>query len=336
MNKTFLAVTAALAISISSFGQQSSQSDMKALARALVEFVPEIDMAIVKMEERSKNNICCFLQGIEEDDVITLQIYRYQRPAAATDLAVAAFDIVGAGLLSWVRCFSIDRKTGALAETKLPFEIPPPSQFSEEFGEDHGYWHIGCSMFDNGNLLIDASPGMSYHCLMLARHNGNGAFTLFKRAAYNNYADPGEDNAETEKYVQNVVRPNFQRINAISKWAYVEAKDIYDLSTEGAKHTCYYSESGLEKIVVKLYGETGAKTIEYYFLDRKLSFVYDVATNNATNAKTERRWYLKGFNCIRGIGDNGKKLTPAQIEEEFLYGGGDNGAYSLYTGIIGL
>ena len=333
-NTIFLAVTAALTISTASFGQQTSPGDMSALARALVEHIPEIDGAIVKTEKIGENLIRCEMQEAEGSGA-TLQIYRYKRPAAATDWVLVSYDISGFPAGAWIKCFTLDRKTGALAETELPFKLLPPMQFDrEEFDEDHGYWRTVCRMYDNGNVLIDALPGMSYHCVMLVRYD-KGAFTTFRRAGYGVFAEPGDDNAETERYVQNVVRPNFQRINAIGKWAYVEEKDIDSLSTGGATHTCYYSDRSLEKMILKLYGETGRKTVEYYFLDGQLSFIYDVTTpNGAPNTKTERRWYLKGNTCIRGIGDDGKKLTPVQTEEEFL--DGDRGAYSLYMKMIEL
>ena len=350
--KIFLTLTAALFFLTASYGQQSSQSNMKTLVRALAAQIPEINGTIGEPDELGENYFRCNMED-QEGGSATLQMYRYKRPAAATDWVLVAYDIHDFPIAAWLKCFTLDRKSGALAEVELPFRLLHPSQFDkEEFGEDHGYWRTGYTIFDNGNVLIDASPGMSYHCVMIARWDGKGSFRLFRRAGYDYMNDEvGADNAETEKYVQNVVRPNFQRINAIKKWEYIEKKENFDLSLEGATLTYYYSENGLEKIVAKLLGETFGSTIEYYFLDGRLSFIYDATTRygippmhreallsegykDIPDTKIERRWYLKGYNCIRGIGDNGKKLTPQQIEDEFI--NGDKGAYSFYTKIIEL
>jgi len=122
-------------------------------------------------------------------------------------------------------------------------------------------------------------------------------------------------------------------MNAINQWEYVEEKER--TAPEVAMFTCYYSDNGLEKMVAGIAGATRLSVIEYYFLDGQLSFIYDVTTRPGASAtKTERRWYLKGATCIRGIGDNGVKLTPAQIEKEFI--NSDTGAFTLYQSIIKL
>jgi len=271
----------------------------------------------------------------KEGGSATLQVYRYTRPAAASDLALITYDIHDAPIASWLKCFAIDRKTGAFTEAEIPFTLLPASQFNREaFAEDQTYWRAGYTIFDNGNVLIDASPGMAWSCLMLVRHDEKGAFRLFRRAGYDAVnMEITADDAETEKYVQSVVRPNFQRINAINQWEYVEEKERP--SPEVATLTCYYSDNGLEKMVAGIAGATRQSVIEYYFLDGQLSFIYDVTTRQGASAtKTERRWYLNAATCIRGIGDNGAKLTPAQIEKEFL--DSDTGAFSLYQSIIKL
>jgi len=254
-------------------------------------------------------------------------------------------------MVSWLKCFTIDHENKA-TEVEIPFKILPPSQFDkEEFDKDHNYWRIGYTIFYNGNVQISASPGMSWYCVMLARWNDNGSFTLFKRAGYDMNMEVVADNAETEKYIENVIRPNFQRINEIKKWEYVEEQENDNLSLEGAIITYYYSGNGLEKTVANIFGETYKSVVESYFLNGRLSFIYEVTTRygippmyreellregqeDVPDTKTERRWYLKGNTCIRGVGDNNKKLTLQQIEEEFLDGEWE-GKFSLYTEIIG-
>jgi hypothetical protein len=348
MKKIFLTLTAALSISIVSFGQPSAQSDMTAVARSLAALIPELDGKTVAPKETGEH----YLRGNFNDDelgTITLQLHRYRRPAATSDWVLVVYDVENLPIETWLKCFTLDRATGTLAAAELPFEILPPSRFDrDEFGEDHGYWRTSYTISDNGDVLITGSPGMAWFCTMIARWDGKGFFTVFRRAGYDVNIEVATDNAETERYVQNVVRPNFQRINAIDKWAWIEEKYSSDVALEGATLNYYYSADGLEKIVAFLSGESYKSVVEYYFLDGQLSFIYDVTTKYSVpsyvertadtppDTKTERRWYLKGSTCFRGIGDNGQKLTPAQIEKEFYDRAGGYGAFPLYMSIIGL
>ena len=315
-----LTTTAMLFFFMAAFAQQQqSSTDMRAIARKLI---PQINDAYAGVEpvEVSRRYIRFHITddfGKEQD----LKMYRYERPAAAADFVLANDNMI-------LRCFALNRGTGALTAAELPFELPRPAQFNkEEFDDEHSYWRIDGSFSEKGDILITASPGMSYLCSIIAIHDGKGGFTIYKRAGYD-YMSFGitEDDAEKEKYVQNIVRPNFQRINAIPKWTRTEEGVCSVSPTEDAKLVLYYSQNGLEKIVAKLNDKTYDRVIEYYFLDGLLSFVYDVNTQSGT--KTERRWYLKNNTCFRGIGDNGKKLTSTQIDAEFL---NDKGAYPYYT-----
>jgi hypothetical protein len=89
-------------------------------------------------------------------------------------------------------------------------------------------------------------------------------------------------------------------------------------------------------MVARLSNETNSSVIEYYFLDGKLSFIYDITTKTDTNTKTERRWYMKGNSIFRGIGNNGIKLTQEEMEAEFFGENGWGGAFNLYQEILGL
>ena len=178
----------------------------------------------------------------EEGNKEDLKIYRYERPDAETDFVLVDDERM-------LRCFTLNRNTGALTAAELPFELLPPAQFNnEEFDEEHGYWRVNGDFSEKGDILITASPGMSYLCSMVARHDGKSGFTLYKRAGYDFVSiEITNDNAEKEKYVQNIVRANFQRINAIAKWTWVEEGFCFVNSTEGANLVFYYSNSGLEK-----------------------------------------------------------------------------------------
>lgn len=331
---------------VSVFGQQPAKYDMETIVRVLAEQIPEINRKLPQPDTIEGHYI---LYNIEDKEIgsARLQIYRYQRPSETTDQVLVAYDIHNFPAAAWIQCYTLDRKTGVFTPDKLPFELLPPCCFDkEEFDEDHNYWRIAYTIFDNGNVLITASPGMSYQCVMLARWDGKKSFTLYKRAIYDyTNMEIGKDDAQTEQYVQNVVRPNFQRINDISRWVYIEKKENLNLTLEGSKLTYYYSNTGLEKMVANLYGESFGSVIEYYFIDGILSFIYDITTQYSVSifeapdkthqdTKTERRWYLKGNACIRGIGDKGQKLTPEQIREEFL--GDGRGVFSLYAKIINL
>ena len=74
------------------------------------------------------------------------------------------------------------------------------------------------------------------------------------------------------------IRKNFKRINSIEKWSSTKTIDIWE-TTEGGQATYYYSDNGLEKIIVRHFGETFQRIEEYYLLDRKLSFVFEKSFN---------------------------------------------------------
>jgi hypothetical protein len=338
----FLTATAAILILATptfAFGQQTSKSDMNTIARKLATQIPEIKEILREPDELGENYY--HFNDAEKGDsdyTINVKIHRYKRPTAANDLVLVAYNNHDNMESSWLKCFTHDRKTGVLTEVEVPFEMP--------CGVPDCSWRISYDIFDNGNLQIDTSPGLASAVITVVRWNEKTGFTPYKRhisipflcvlndEIYVNCTD----NAETEQYVQKVIRPNFQRINAIKEWAWVEER-IDCALFEDVKATSiayYYSDSILEKIVAKLHSKTHESIVEYYFLDGCLSFAYDITTQyDAPNTKTERRWYLKyieGYTacCFRGIGDNGKKLTREQIEEDFL----NNRVYFFYQLIL--
>jgi len=227
----------------------------------------------------------------------------------APEYEIKIYDIVSDSEMTLEKWRKSNPKTGTLTEPDLPFTIPSAYEFdSEEFDEEQTYWRSEYTICKNGDVVISASPSMNAICVTLAHRNKNGSFTLYKRGIDFSYGEPVEDDAAAEMYVQNLVRPNFQRINAINNWAWIDEKTVSGITPQPATLTYYYSDKGLEKIVAALANET----VEYYFLDRYLSFVY-----SKSDTGTERRWYVKKGSCFRAIGDNGKKLSPETREEEY-------------------
>jgi len=330
---TFLTVAAVLITLVAAYGQQPAKySDINAIARVLAKEIPEINAKYdVQLsaahtcpkewsEEQKKNYLSYYTEQKDEhgfkESVKKIQMYRYERPHLATDLVVVIYtedyhdyDAV------WYAC---DRKTGALTEHELPLNY-----FDRQIYDAFGGWRYECTIRADGTIEIEAAPSMSEtNHAIISWDKTKGNFTFKRKSLGLYYGSDGEDfvedNAEMEKYVQNVLRPNFQRINAVKSWAQVRKKDLSgyvgdDDLLSNAGLTCYYSKEGLEKAVLKIPQKA---TYEYYFLNKSLSFVYYAAYDKAGAVATERRWYLKN-GCFRGIGDKGKKLTPAQIEEEF-------------------
>ena len=85
-----------------------------------------------------------------------------------------------------------------------------------------------------------------------------------------------EDTAYNEYLADRLkpIRENFKRINSISKWTSIEKKEL-DESTEGGEALFYYSNTVLEKIVTRQFGETFQQLTEYYLLNGQLSFVFE-------------------------------------------------------------
>ncbi len=70
------------------------------------------------------------------------------------------------------------------------------------------------------------------------------------------------------------IKNNFKRINSIKNWVNIKSVDILEESTEGGTAEFYYSATNLEKMIVKLFGETGKIIQEYYLIEDELSFLY--------------------------------------------------------------
>lgn len=70
------------------------------------------------------------------------------------------------------------------------------------------------------------------------------------------------------------IRDNFKRINSIEKWSVIKQQDLFE-SAEGGEVKYYYQKNKLEKIITRIFGESGQTLTEYYLLNGQLSFVYE-------------------------------------------------------------
>lgn len=70
------------------------------------------------------------------------------------------------------------------------------------------------------------------------------------------------------------IRDNFKRINSIEKWSVIKQQDLFE-SAEGGEAKYYYQKNKLEKIITRIFGESGQTLTEYYLLNGQLSFVYE-------------------------------------------------------------
>ena len=323
------AIVAMLTLTV--YGQQPAKyDDINAIARVLAKEIPEINAKYDKKlssahtcpkewsEEVKKNYLSYYGKPDEYDWKKKLQMYRYERPHLATDLVVVTYaeDYYGYGMW-WYAC---NRKTGALTEQEIPLNYFDKIVFSNFSG-----WRNECDIHPDGNIEIVVAPSMqetNYAMIFWDKTKEKFTFKLKSYGGYYGCGDGGEtekDNAEMEQYVQEVIRPNFQRINGIKKWTLVEKKDVSGYGgygedwLENVEITCYFSEDGLEKAVFNVPQKV---TYEYYFIDKNLSFVYHALYDDTGSTAKERRWYLKN-GCFRGVGDKGKKLTPTQIKDEF-------------------
>ena len=319
----------------------TEKETIKDIAMRLADRIPEINRNFeVKLSgenkdefgatntwtDEEKQNYLYFYT--EEIDAVfdRLQMRKYERKNAAKDLVVVNYINEGEDPYhKGLRWFEYDRKTGALTTADQPFSISTPTNLDIREGQN---WHFDYHIATNGNILVNAILDLEAGYYYIVKwDNEKETFTLYDRAiSYCRWSEKAsEDNDETEKYLQETLLPNFQRINNIEHWTWTHQNKIYlkyDKNTwEDAKATYYYSaENGLEKVDVSIAHEGKEAFFEYYILNNALSFVYHSVYKNR-HLQLERKWYLKdGNDCFRGIGDNDIKLTATQIENEFLKG----------------
>lgn len=122
------------------------------------------------------------------------------------------------------------------------------------------------------------------------------------------------------------IRKNYKRINSIEKWTSVVSKDIFE-SAEGGEVAFYYLDNLLEKIIVRNYGETYQNLIEYYFLEKEISFIiertcrynrplyYDSLTMIAMNDTETFDLEKSIYNEKRSYFDNSKLIHQVNSED---------------------
>jgi len=306
-----LSFLTAVLLCLTAFGQNHPKMCTEETITKDILSLPEMQFphaAVMIVEEPTADQPYFTVKGgsnMDDHFATSFWFHVYTEP----EYEIRIYDIVSDSEMTLAEWRKSNPKTETLAETDFPFTIPPAHEFdSEEFDKEQTYWRSEYTICENGDFVISASPSMNAICVTLAHRDKNGGFTLYKRGIDISYGEPVEDNDAAEMYIQNDIRPNFQRINAIQNWAWIDKKTVEGITPQETTLTYYYSEKGLEKIVAKLQSET----VEYYFLDRYLSFVY-----SKSNIGKERRWYVKKGSCFRGIGDNGKKLSPETREEEY-------------------
>jgi hypothetical protein len=87
-----------------------------------------------------------------------------------------------------------------------------------------------------------------------------------------------EENIKTEKEKITVIKNNFARVNSTKNWSKKIFKELWE-STEGGEANFFYLHNNLEKITEIHYGETGQNLTEYYFSNKKLSFIFEKETH---------------------------------------------------------
>ena len=110
------------------------------------------------------------------------------------------------------------------------------------------------------------------------------------------------------------IRKNFKKLNSIENgnWSSLVTKEL-DGTNEGGEVTYYHWNNDLDKIVAKEYGETFQVLTEYYFLNGKISFVFQKAL------KYNRPIYHDSI-AMKEMKDNEVfDITKAEIIEERNY-----------------
>jgi len=324
--------------------------NLPSIVRALEKQIPELTAEYHEKStpEPDHRRLHYSTAGVKATAAENLYLYWYERPKAAHDWILVAYDTEEAPAAAWLKAFAYDRKAKMLTALETPPFKPLPMEAYDKEAEGDGYWRTAYSIDEKGNVTISASPSMAMTNVMVARWNkADGKFTLHKRAAVTSQPEVADDTPEMEDYIKTTLRPNYQRISENKKWTWVEEKEAFDLTLEGAKLTYYYTDRGLEKIVAKLFGESFQEHIEYYFLDNRLSFIHSKTKRYTKHfmdetfdskkdfTPEERRWYIKDDTAIRALGNEGKPLSATEKKTEYL-GDEDNprSEYSSYLKIL--
>lgn len=154
---------------------------------------------------------------------------------------------------------------------------------------------------------------------------------------------PALSYAQSKDSLVNIVRKKYQQIRNDLKTYDTVSVDLEEESTEGGEATGYYAKKDLKLISLEYFGETGKKTIEYYFDKGQLFFAYErnytynrpiywdkerMKENNDTEVHDpakkkieEDRYYFSGTKLIRWL-DKDKKQADLTKGTNKLVGQG--------------
>ncbi len=162
--------------------------------------------------------------------------------------------------------------------------------------EGMGYWRMGASFLEDGTIVVDASPAMAIVDYYVYRWNG--AHNRFDRYFHGNvpitvFLDDTYTEKEAQKYIGKEIRPWVQDFN-LDKIKWVSSKSYH---RKGVDFTAFYDSTNcILKAVYKSALDGMEQTVEYYFKDARLVFVYSQA--DCEIGRIEERFYLKDHHLI--------------------------------------
>ena len=115
------------------------------------------------------------------------------------------------------------------------------------------------------------------------------------------------------------IRQEVKYINSISKFKIVSIDN--NNSNEGGNESYYFYNNNLFKVISKSYGETGQRTIEYYYRDKNLIFTFAKTSKYLPNTAEIscsieiRNYYVNNTRCHASL----SVVSPACqfIESDF-------------------
>lgn len=104
------------------------------------------------------------------------------------------------------------------------------------------------------------------------------------------------------------IRENFNRINSISNWTYIDTHKLRKTTGTG-EAKFYYQNGQLEKIITRHFGDRSQHLTEYYLLNKHLSFVFE-----KSEILEERSYFENGYLIHKIESDD----CGASFSNEFL------------------
>ena len=172
----------------------TANTDINSIAQALASQIPEINAKYdykLPNEDESENERKHFLhyytEGKEEvSPQREIKMYWYERPAEANDLVLVSYkNNAVKGFHPWLKCFRLDRKTGALSAADLPFTLRQSDFGASASSQTESAWRTDYKICENGSIVVSASPAMAQTNVMLVRWDNKTGFTVYRRGVYN-------------------------------------------------------------------------------------------------------------------------------------------------------